>query len=86
MKILALNNIHKSFDGRLVLNNASLVVRRGESVALLGSNGCGKSTLLKCCNGLVHPDQGEIILDGQCLSGMKEAQLRKARSRIGFVF
>ncbi len=74
--VLEMNDIVKRFPGVIALNHANLKVRPGTVHALMGENGAGKSTLMKCLFGLYHPDEGEIILDGQKqndISSTKEA-------------
>ena len=61
-------------DEPTVLENLSLRVDRGQKVVLLGANGCGKSTLLKLMNGLIEPESGEVLWQGQALT---RAALRK---------
>lgn len=63
--ILSLNNITKSFDGELVLEELSLDIRRNEFVTLLGPSGCGKTTTLRIIAGFVMPDQGSVLLEGE---------------------
>jgi phosphonate transport system ATP-binding protein len=58
----------------------------GEFVALIGSSGAGKSTLLRCLNGLIAPSAGEVLVDGEAVTGTPEERLRHIRARIGFVF
>ena len=65
IKDLEINNITKRFDNLVVLNNLSLDIYKGELCCLLGSSGCGKTTLLKIINGLIEPDEGNIILSGE---------------------
>jgi phosphonate transport system ATP-binding protein len=84
--ILTVRGLSKSFGGRQVLRDVDLELYSGESVALLGSNGCGKSTLLKCCNRLVEPEAGRIVVDNREIRGLDGKALRKARARLGFVF
>ena len=63
--VLEMNDIVKRFPGVLALDHANLKVRPGTVHALMGENGAGKSTLMKCLFGLYHPDEGEIIYQGQ---------------------
>jgi len=88
---LVLNGIEKSFaqgKNRLhVLNGASLAIRPGEMVALVGPSGSGKSTLLNIAGLLENPDSGSVMVDGKATARLKEkerAVLR--RKKIGFVF
>jgi phospholipid/cholesterol/gamma-HCH transport system ATP-binding protein len=61
-------------------------VREGETVALMGPSGCGKSVLLKHIIGLIHPDQGTVVVDGKNVMALKRKDLSELRSRIGYVF
>jgi phospholipid/cholesterol/gamma-HCH transport system ATP-binding protein len=81
-----LENIHKSFDGVEVLRGATLTVPRGEVVALIGSSGDGKSVLLKHMAGLIKPDAGRVLVDGQDLCCLRGGELARLRSRFGFLF
>ena len=65
MNAIAVRNLRKSFTGRSVIDDFSLSVRRGETVAILGPSGCGKSTLLRCLSGLERPDIGSIEISGE---------------------
>lgn len=68
-KILSLNNISKSFSGIKVLEDISLQIEKGKVHALMGENGAGKSTLMKILVGLLQPDEGEVLLEGELISG-----------------
>jgi phosphonate transport system ATP-binding protein len=84
---LAVAGLCKSFDGqRPILNNVSLQVPAGQSLALVGANGAGKSTLLRCCLRLIEPDGGRIRLLGRDVRALRRRQLRRLRAEIGFVF
>ncbi len=64
MEKLEVQNISKSFDGKPVLQDISIELRRGELVCLLGVSGGGKTTLFNVISGLLKPDQGRVLLDG----------------------
>ena len=64
-------HLRKAFEDKTVLPDVSLGVRRGEVVVVVGPSGCGKSTLLRCLNGHESVDGGEILLEGQIISGQK---------------
>jgi putative ABC transport system ATP-binding protein len=69
------------------LRGVSLAVNQGEFVAIMGQSGCGKSTLLHLLGGLLSPTNGKIIIDGEDLSKVSDAQRTDIRRRkIGFVF
>ncbi|MDZ5436135.1 ATP-binding cassette domain-containing protein [Pseudomonas fluorescens] len=69
------------------VSNVSLKVRRGEVLCLMGTSGSGKSTLLRHINRLIEPSSGEVLIDGQAISGLSNQALRDLRSRrIGMVF
>jgi putative ABC transport system ATP-binding protein len=69
------------------LRGVSLSVRRGEFVALMGPSGAGKSTLLQLLGGLDRPTTGEVVLDGEVVSRLSDAQAtRLRREKTGFVF
>lgn len=62
---------------RMILNNCSLCVNEGEIVSILGPNGAGKSTFLNCLCGLLHPQQGEIVIDGKSLRDLGPRDIAK---------
>jgi phospholipid/cholesterol/gamma-HCH transport system ATP-binding protein len=84
--MIELRNVHKAFGKQVVLNGVDFQVREGETVALLGPSGTGKSVLLKHIIGLIHPDEGEIYVDGKDVCRLKRKELSELRSRIGYVF
>ena len=63
--LLKMEGICKAFPGVKALDEAGILVKKGEVHALMGENGAGKSTLMKILNGLLQPDKGEIWLEGE---------------------
>ena len=85
--IIEARDLVLSFGETPALRGASVSVKRGEVVAVMGPSGSGKSTLLHCLAGILVPDSGEVYFDGQRLDTMREAERsRLRRDRFGFVF
>lgn len=82
---LELRSVVKAFEGQVVLKNVDLAVSEHEVVCLIGSSGSGKSTLLKCVNLLVPIDDGEIVLDGESITG-PGVNPNTVRQQMGIVF
>ena len=70
----------------LALRDISLSINKGEFAVIFGPSGVGKSTFLRCLNYLVRPTSGEIVVDGQHLSALSNAELLILRSHIGMIF
>ncbi len=84
-EIIQIHNIYKSFKDVKALVDVSLDTQRGEVVFIFGPSGGGKSTLLRCINQLEKVDQGEIIVDGICITE-HGADLDALRAEVGMVF
>ena len=84
--VLRFENVSVSFDGEAVLTDVSFEAFEGESRVILGAAGSGKTVLLKTALGLIRPDSGRVLVFGQDLSKLREAQLFDIRSRIGMLF
>jgi phospholipid/cholesterol/gamma-HCH transport system ATP-binding protein len=84
--MIEFRNLHKRFESLVVLAGVDLIVREGETLALLGPSGSGKSVLLKHAIGLLRPDAGDVVVDGTSIAHATEAELRRVRRRLGYVF
>jgi phospholipid/cholesterol/gamma-HCH transport system ATP-binding protein len=84
--MIHIENLHKAFNGLEVLRGVSLEIERGEILALIGMSGFGKSVLLKHITGLMKPDQGRVLVDGEDMCCLKGKELERLRSRFGFLF
>jgi polar amino acid transport system ATP-binding protein len=85
MSFLELRGVHKYFGDNHVLRGVELVVEEHEVVCLIGPSGCGKSTLLRCINALETIQEGEIVLDGERVSG-RGINVNALRRDVGIVF
>jgi phospholipid/cholesterol/gamma-HCH transport system ATP-binding protein len=83
---LVLRGVHKSFGAQHVLDDVSLTVVRGETLAVLGRSGTGKSVLLKLIIGLQHADAGSICIQGQEIAELGLTAMNRLRTKIGFLF
>jgi phospholipid/cholesterol/gamma-HCH transport system ATP-binding protein len=79
-------NLQKSFGPQKILDGVSFHIENGESVVIIGRSGGGKSVLLKHLIGLLKPDSGEVLIDGQNIELMNERQLLRVRRNFGMVF
>src|SRR5687767_11126523 len=86
MSFIELHNLQKSFAGKPVLRDMSISIERGETVVIVGGSGTGKSVTIKHIIGLLKPDRGEVIVDGQNIAAMKEVELNQFRRRFGMAF
>ena len=86
--ILKAENLYFSYDEdqkENALNGLSLEIRRGQKVAVMGSNGSGKSTFFLCCNGIHRPSSGKLYFDGKEVNYDRKSLLN-LRSKVGIVF
>src|SRR5256885_9981680 len=80
------HDVSLAFCDRVILNRVSFIVRQGESKVVMGGSGTGKSTLLRLVLGLLKPDAGRILLDGEDITDFTEEQMMRVRQKIGMVF
>ena len=78
-------NLHKSFDGKKVLDGIDLHINQGEQIAIIGPSGSGKSTFIRCINCLEDPDDGIIMFDGENIADFK-VDINVHRQNMGMVF
>jgi polar amino acid transport system ATP-binding protein len=83
--ILEVRGLKKIYGRHLALAGIDLAIAPGELVFIIGPSGSGKSTLLRCLNRLEEPDAGQLLFEGQDMSG-KKANLNLLRQRVGMVF
>jgi len=79
-------NVHKCFNDNHVLNGINLEVMPGESMVIIGLSGTGKSVLMKCILGLLKPDKGQVLVDGEDWGTLSKREQLKRMQRIGMVF
>ena len=84
--MIRLLKVTKSFDSQVVLNDLSMDIPTGKITSILGPSGEGKSVLLKHMIGLLKPDSGEVVADGDVISSMRGSSLNQAREKFGMLF
>lgn len=86
MAMIEIVDVHKSFGAFHVLQGVNLQVEKGESMTVIGGSGSGKSVLIKHIIGLLFPDRGRVIVDGQNLNKLDEYGLNELRMKFGMLF
>jgi phospholipid/cholesterol/gamma-HCH transport system ATP-binding protein len=84
--MIIFEDVNFSYGNKDVIKNLSFTIRFNERIAILGESGEGKTTILKLIMGLIKPDSGRIIIDGQDITYMKEHELRNVRMKFSLVF
>jgi phospholipid/cholesterol/gamma-HCH transport system ATP-binding protein len=84
--MIEVRQLKKSFGSQLILGGVDLRIDSGESAVIIGRSGGGKSVLLKHLIGLLKPDAGEVLVDGDAITHMDERQLLRVRRKFGMVF
>ncbi len=75
--IIEYRNVSKLYNGKRVIDNLNMKVKKGEFVTMIGSSGSGKTTALKMINGLVTPDEGQILVGGEDVLALDRIKLRR---------
>lgn len=86
MSMIEVRELKKRFGSAPVLQGVNLSIEKGEAITIIGRSGGGKSVLLKHLVGLIRPDAGEVLIDGQNIERMKERQLAAVRRKFGMLF
>lgn len=84
--MISIRNLYKSFPGNVVLEDVSLDIHEGETIAIIGQSGAGKSVLMKHIVGLMRPDKGEVTVNGIDLFNIPYRKLRQIRRQFGLLF
>ena len=79
-------DLHKGFGPQPVLRGMDLRIESGEALVIIGRSGCGKSVLLKLLIGLLLPDAGDVLVDGENIGCLSERALLRVRSKFGMLF
>src|SRR5690242_11219304 len=85
-RAIEFQNVTMAYDERTILDDVTFLVNPGETKIVMGGSGTGKSTILKLVLGLIRPQGGRILIDGDDVTQMTEAELTQVRKKIGMVF
>jgi len=84
--MIEVKNLSKGFGGKTILNDVSAQMKPGQCNLIIGASGSGKTVFMKCLVGLFHPDNGDVIYDGQNFTRMTVEQKKEIRKQIGMLF
>ena len=84
--MIEMENVYKSFQEQEVLKGVNLQIEKGEALVIIGRSGCGKSILLKHLVGLMIPDQGRILFEGEDTTSLDNVGWNVIRGKIGMLF
>jgi phospholipid/cholesterol/gamma-HCH transport system ATP-binding protein len=86
MSHIVLRNVHKHFGPKHVLNGIDIEVSKGRSLVVIGGSGTGKSVMLKCILGILKPSDGDILVNGESVVGLKGEARDQFLTRFGMLF
>lgn len=84
--MIEVRDLKKSFGPQPILDGVTFGIEKGEALVIIGRSGGGKSVLLKHIIGLLQPDAGQVVIDGEDITRMNERELIRVRSKFGMVF
>jgi phospholipid/cholesterol/gamma-HCH transport system ATP-binding protein len=84
--MIDIQGVHKTFDDNHVLRGIDLAIAEGQTTVIIGGSGSGKSVLMKQMLGLMRPDRGRVLVDGEDISDFSERQMVHVRAKFGMVF
>src|SRR6266853_3040292 len=84
--MIEVRDLKKSFGPNTILDGVSFRIEKGESVVIIGRSGGGKSVLLKHLIGLLQPDSGQVLIEGEDIGPMNERELLRVRHNFGMLF
>jgi len=84
--MIELINLNKAFDDHIVLDSVNLTINEGETIVIIGRSGAGKSVILKHIIGLMRPESGQVIVDGQDITRLGVKELNQLRLKFGMLF
>lgn len=84
--VIEVSDLVRKFGDRVVINDISFTIKRGETMVIMGGSGCGKSTLLRHIIGSMHPTSGSVKIFGEEITNMSERQMAHIRRRFGMLF
>ena len=83
---IEVRDLHKAFEGKQVLRGVNLAIQPGESIAVIGGSGTGKSVLIKNIIGLLNPDSGTVLIDGEDVTAMSANERERVTRKFGMLF
>lgn len=84
--VIEFRDVHMAFDDKVILDGVNFSIHRGETKIVLGRSGSGKSTIIRLLLGLIKPDSGQILIDGEDITDLSEVEILPVRRKIGMVF
>lgn len=84
--MIRLENVSLAFGNKVILDNTSLSIKKGEIAIILGPSGAGKSSILKIMVGLWQPDAGRVLINNKDISKLSELEMLPLRRKMGIVF